>query len=409
MKLLRLFLALAAVIAGMLPHGTASSAANPPSPAGPGSLAPSLATAPDGSALLSWLEPAGADRWALKLSRLDAAARTWSAPVEIARGSDWFVNWADCPTVAPLSESHLMAVWFIENPASGAAHGHHGAGYHAVYSLSDDGGASWTPPQAMTGESRSTEFTAVLPLGENSRALAAWLDGRARAGGPAGADQQTLYAQTFLADGPDQLVDPRVCDCCQLSLARVPRGALLAYRGRTADEVRDIRIARWRDGRWEAPQPLHDDGWKIAACPVNGPRLAARGEQVVAAWFTAAQDRPRIQVKFSRDAGATWSDPVRIDRGRPQGRVDCLLRDDGTALVTWLELEGAAESRAGGIYLQVAAADGPRGEPRLLAATKTTRASGFPRMAALPDGRVLLAYTVDEQLSRVATLLLDPR
>lgn len=389
--------ALVGTFAATAPHELAP-------PAGPGALAPSLAAAPDGIVRLSWLEPAGAERWALKVSRFDAAADRWLEPVTVASGTDWFVNWADFPSVNALSETDLMAVWFVENPASPGAHGHHGAGYHAEYSLSDDGGKTWSEAQPTTGESRTTEFTTVLALGENSRGLVAWLDGRAREQGKA--DEQALYAQTFLAGGPDQLVESRVCDCCQLSLARVPGGALLAYRGRSNEEIRDIRIARWRDGAWEKPRDLHTDGWKIEACPVNGPRLAARGSRVVATWYTAAQQQPRVQVKFSTDAGETWSAPVRVDRGRPQGRLDCLLRADGTALVSWLELTGDDASRQGGIYVQAVRPAGAIGQPQLVAATQTTRASGFPRMVELPDGRVLLAYTVDDEPSRIATLLL---
>jgi hypothetical protein len=36
------------------------------SPAGPGSMAPRLAVTGDGRAVLSWLEPLGEERWALK-------------------------------------------------------------------------------------------------------------------------------------------------------------------------------------------------------------------------------------------------------------------------------------------------------------------------------------------------------
>lgn len=377
------------------------------SPTGTGALAPALARTPAGTLVLSWLEPAGDEEWTLKCSRLDSGSLRWHAPVTIASGRDWFINWADFPNITALSETDYIAVWFVNNPTQGGGHaGHHGPGYHAVHSVSYDGGTTWRAPQPVTGESASVEFTTVLALGENSRGLAAWLDGRARA---AGRDEQALYAQTFLASGPDQLVDGRVCDCCQLSLVRVRDGALLAYRDRSADEIRDISLARWRDGRWESPQPLHDDGWKIAACPVNGPRLVVHGDSVAAAWYSAAQNQPRVQVKLSRDAGASWSPPVRVDLGRPQGRVDCLLRDDGTVLVSWLELSGAEGTREGGIYLRAVGPDGALGEPQLLAATRTTRASGFPRLAALPDGRVLLAYTIDDEPSRIATLLLAPK
>lgn len=402
MKLVTLaLLALASSCAGFA-AGTAL-----PVPAAPGSLAPSLSIAPDGVVRLAWLEPAGPSAWALRCSALAPERLEWSPPTTIAQGPGWFANWADLPLLAPLDADTLMAVWFVENPTAAHGHaGHHGGGYHAQYSLSYDRGTTWSPPDRTTGESNVVEFLTVLPLGENSRALVAWLDGRTRATGP---DQQALYAQTFLASGPDRLVDPRVCDCCPLSLVRVPGGALLAYRGRSANEIRDIRLARWQDGAWQPPTDLHADGWQINGCPVNGPRLAARGELVAAAWYTAAQEQPRVQVKRSSDGGRTWSEPVRVDLGRPQGRVDCLLRPDGTALVTWLELAGdGADRRAGGIYLRAVGLDGQAGPPRLVAATTTARASGVPRAVLLSDGRLLLAHTVDTQPSRIATLLIAP-
>ena len=375
-----------------------------PSPAGNGSMAPALAQFPDGTALLSWLEPAADDEWLLKWARFDAKASRWTKPQEISRGRDWFVNWADTPTVTPLSDDILMAVWFVNNPMTHGAAGHHGSGYHAEYSLSDDGGATWSKPQATTGESTVTEFTAVLALGANSRALAAWLDGRKRA---AGKEEQALYAQTFLATGKDHLVDPLVCDCCQLSLARVRDGALLAYRGRTTDEVRDIRITRWQNGQWEKPRTLHADDWKIAACPVNGPRLAVRDAMVAAAWFTGAQEKPRVQVKFSTDAGATFGAAIQVDLGQPMGRVDAVALDASRALVSWLEMRGPAGGSEGGVYARVIGSDGRQGDPILLSATSTKRSSGFPRIAQVGEDSVLVAITLDGKPSRVETLLLQ--
>ncbi|MBA3849500.1 MAG: hypothetical protein C0502_05820 [Opitutus sp.] len=378
-----------------------------PSPAGPGSMGASLDRAADGAIRLSWLEPLDAKTWALKFSRLDARAMRWSEARTIAQGDDWFVNWADFPSVTALDDRRLFAVWFVNNPepAAGSGGHNHGAPYHAVYSLSRDGGVTWSKPQSLTGESQATEFVAALPPGENEPALAAWLDGRDRArnGGV-----QKLYARTLLAGGPDIPVDPSVCDCCQLTLAPLRDGALLAYRGRTRDEVRDIRLARWRGGRWEAPRPLHNDGWQIAACPVNGPRLAALGDHVVALWFTAAQNQPRVQAKRSRDGGETFGEAVRVDLGRPQGRVDAVVQTDGSAWFTWLEMTGQESGQAGGIYLRLLAPDGTPGEPRLLAASTTARASGFPRIALVGGDRLLLAYTAqDGESSRVATLLID--
>lgn len=396
MRIVLLLLFTASVSAGEI--------AGIPSPAGAGALGPSLTAGPDGTVYLSWLEPAEADAWALKFSRFEAESMRWTAARTIAQGAGWFVNWADFPQLA-VQDGRMTAVWFVENPPAEGRAGHHGSGYHAVLSESADGGATWRPARPVSRESAAVEFVALLP--QSRGLLAAWLDGRQRS---KGVDRQALYARASGdAPQPDQLVDDSVCDCCQLALLQLTGGALLAYRGRTGDEVRDIRLARYHHGRWEVPRTLHDDGWKIAGCPVNGPRLAAHGDTVAAAWFTGAGDQPRVQVKISRDGGATFGEAVRVDLGRPQGRVDCAVTGDGAALVTWLETTG--EAVRGGVYARRITAAGEVSPPHMLAATKTTRASGFPRIALLPgdkSGRYVLACTRDENPSRVSLLLVTP-
>ncbi|MDZ7630184.1 MAG: hypothetical protein U5K74_02200 [Gemmatimonadaceae bacterium] len=122
----------------------------------------------------------------------------------------------------------------------------------------------------------------------------------------------------------------------------------MLYRDRGDTEQRDISVQRLVDGGWTAPRPLHDDGWIIDACPVNGPALSASGDRVAAVWFTGARDTAKVQLVFSTDAGATFGAPVRIDGGAPAGRVDVELLDGGDALVTWIERTGrdSAEVRA---------------------------------------------------------------
>lgn len=378
-----------------------------PSPTGPGAMGAAFATAPDGTVYLSWLEPAGGEAWALKFSRYDVAQRRWEPARIIDQGEDWFINWADFPQLAISRDGRITAVWFVNNPAHHAMAtmadaGHHGPGYRGIYSQSTDGGATWSPTLPVSDEAIPTEFVALQPLADG-RVLAAWLDGRARA---AGQDRQTLHARVLGASGPDVLVDDRVCDCCQLSFVPAGDGALLAYRGRTTDEVRDMRIARFDGKHWSAPEPLHADGWKIAACPVNGPRLAVHPGRTVAVWFTAPDDRGQVLAASAAPDGR-FGEPVRLDLGRPQGRVDCVALPDGTTLTSWLEHTDRNQGKAGGIYARLIRPDGTPEAPELLAASTTARAGGFPRLVRTGDGNLLLAYTVDGEPSRVATLLLS--
>jgi hypothetical protein len=365
----------------------------------------SLTLAPDGTPWLSWLEPAGPAAWAMKVSRYEGKTRTWSAPRAVAAGPDLFTNWADFPQLAAGHDGRLTAVWFIDNPAHHAAarDGHHGPGYRAIYSSSNDGGTTWEPDLPVSDEALAVEFVALQPLADG-RMLAAWLDGRNHG-------RMALYARQLdgrPGPGPDTLVDDSVCDCCQLSLVTTSGGgALLAYRGRTPDEIRDIQLARFDGRAWHRLGPLHTDGWKIAGCPVNGPQLAAAGERVGAVWFTAADNQARVLARVSADGGKTFGPVARVDLGRPQGRVDIVGLADGTLVLSWLEMTGLDTGKAGGIYLRTLSPAGELSAPQLVAPSSTSRLSGFPRMVPIGGRQVLLTCTQEGEPTQVLTLLVE--
>jgi hypothetical protein len=376
-----------------------------PVPAAPGAMGSSLVLAPDGTPWLSWLEPAGGESWAMKVSRLELKTRSWSAPRTVVEGADLMANWADFPQLGIARDGHLTAVWFINNPAHHAAagDGHHGPGYRAIYRSSADDGKTWGPDLPVSDEALAVEFVALQPLADG-RMLAAWLDGRNHG-------RMALYARVLdgrPGPGPDTLVDSLVCDCCQLSfVSDAGGGALLAYRGRTQDEIRDIQLARFDGRTWNKIGPLHADAWKIAGCPVNGPQLAASGDRVGAVWFTAADNQPRVLARGSVDGGKTFGPVARVDLGRPQGRVDSVLLADGTLVLSWLEMTGQENGKQGGIYLRALSPEGRLSEPQLVMPSSTSRMSGFPRMVLLGGRQVLLTCTQDGEPTRILTLLVE--
>jgi hypothetical protein len=160
----------------------------------------------------------------------------------------------------------------------------------------------------------------------------------------------------------------------------------VVYRDRSADELRDIALARFEGGAWKT-SPVGGDGWKLLGCPVNGPEIATEGSRIAVAWFTAAQNTARVEVAFSENAGATFSKPVRIDGGRPLGRVGLAL-DGNDAIVSWLEQTGETAQ----IRLRRVSADGHAGRPLDVAEVPATRATGVPRLARDGD-RLVVAWT----------------
>lgn len=175
---------------------------------------------------------------------------------------------------------------------------------------------------------------------------------------------------------------------------------VVAYRGRTRDEIRDIRVVRRGEQGWSNPSVVHADGWMIPSCPVNGPAITATGNLVAVAWFTAASDSPRVLLAFSDDGGESFEAPIQVagsgEIGRSLGRVDLALTPTGSALVSWLhEREGTAA-----LMLAAIDPDGSRSGTTVVPQLDGGRATGFPRLALRSD-EVLFAWTEPGDPSRI--------
>ncbi len=379
-----LLVAAALTLASPAPAQDLSAFEDVPLPVGAGAREPSLFAAPDGRLLMSWTEPSGSG-YAVRMATL--AGGTWSGPHDVTVSPDLFVNWADFPSVSAFADGTLAVHWLQRSGRSGYA-------YDALIALSRDGGASWGPPAVphRDGTQSQNGFVSLVPVAESM--VAVWLDGRAYDGAlledGALPGRMQLRAAVLSADRavtPDAAIDLSTCSCCQTDAAVAGDTVLVAYRDRSPAEIRDISLVRLRGGEWSAPVPVHADNWEIPGCPVNGPSIAARGDAAVVAWFTAAGDQPAVKIAFSGDRGESFGDAVRVDRGQPVGRVDALLSEDGSALVSWVEWDGQDEA----LLICRATTSGCE-STRRIAVNAEGNSMNFPRMAMTSDG-LYLAWT----------------
>jgi hypothetical protein len=357
-----------------------------PTPAAASSAQPQLSISTRG-ALLSWIERNG-DLAALKFS--ERTATGWTTAMTVASGRNWFVNWADVPSVLRLPSGALVAHWLQKSAASTYA-------YDVRLSYSTDGGKTWSPSFLPHHDGTPTEhgFASLFPIGDGFGLV--WLDGRnmkpAKAGShdEHGGGSMTVRFARFdkaFKQIDESEVDARVCECCPTAAAVTSEGVITAYRNRSDDEIRDNYVSRFVKGKWSAPQPVFNDNWKIAACPVNGPSLSASGNIVAMSWFTAKNDQGQAFAAFSQDAGKTFASPIRVDDAGTLGRVDMELLPDGSALATWIEFaDQRAQFRARRIER-----NGTRSAPVTIAGLTGSRASGYPR-AAVANGEVVFAWT----------------
>lgn len=360
-------------------------------PAPPGSMAPDLVVGPRGRVALSWLNVESGRRTLLQYAELGVQDR-WEGPLTIAVGKSFMANAVDTPHIA-IADDHALWVQYLQRQPEG--------GYGVRLTTSRSGGMNWSDPIAVNDDSVAAEhgFAALWPAGSDRIGIA-WLDGRDAGGegeghddGHAHAGATALRAATF---GPDlqrageTVVDARSCDCCSTAVARTPDGVVLAYRDRDENEIRDIATVAFDGKRWSAPRPVHADGWHMEGCPVNGPSIAADGDDVVLGWFTAANDEPRVQLARSTDGGANFGAPLVLERGKQvDGRVAVAL-DGDNAWALWLREEFGGAS----LWLARLAPDLSRERERVKVATLKAHgiAAGYPRLA-LRDGTAYIVWT----------------
>jgi hypothetical protein len=370
-----------------------------PLPVTDGAMAPDLRLAPNGRLLLSWISRQPGRRDAVQFAAyLDD--RWDNLPKTVAVGTALVANWADTPHIAATADGALWMHWLQKS--GDAAHA-----YDVWLTTSRNAGVNWDPPVRVHDDGTATEhgFVSLWPADRNTLGIA-WLDGRNTGGGhghggegPDQADQaehggaMTLRAARFdyqLQRRDEAELDAMTCDCCQTDVAMTARGPLLVYRGRDANEIRDILATRGDGKAWTPARKVHDDQWRMPACPVNGPAVAAAGNAALVAWYTEAGGAPRVRAAVSNDAGDRFAAPVEVAGGAAQlGRVDVAF-DGRQAFVAWLEED------AGGQRLQLArySADLSKKLQQLEVAKLQGRGrgTGFPKLA-LRDGIAYLAWT----------------
>lgn len=333
--------------------------------------------------LLSWLEPVpNTKRTALRFARFTDGK--WSPARTIAERDDFFVNWADFPSLVEDTTGVLFAHWLQRSGGTTYA-------YDVKLTTSMDGGRTWTTPFLLNRDGKKNEhgFVSLAPLASGGVG-ATWLDGRNMVEGKEEGNMTIRYA-AIDANGTlqsDVQLDDRTCECCTTAMTMVAGRPVIAYRDRSPEEVRDIVVVRQTANGWSKPRVVHADGWKIAGCPVNGPQLDARGSRVVTAWFSAAAEHGSAYVAFSDDGGGTFAAPIVVDDGKPVGRMDVVMADNDAAVVTWSEQTASgAELRARRV---------PRnGKPAAsikVADSSAARAAGFARAAVMGQD-VYIAWT----------------
>lgn len=331
----------------------------------------------------------------------------------VSHGCDWFVNWADFPSVAIAENGDWLTFWLQKSGEGTYA-------YDIRLVRSRDEGRTWSAPITPHRDRTETEhgFVSMLPVG-GDRVLVVWLDGRNTAkpevatggghdshaghgsgGGHSGHAEAAMTLRSAIVDrrmrlSHEQEIDSDVCSCCPTDLVAGVEGPTVVYRDRTAAEIRDIHHARWDGRQWTASATMHPDNWKIAACPVNGPAAAVDERGVAVVWPTF--DVERLSVR-ARRIGAATPPALLEDSKAALGRPDLAAWRDGF-LSTWI---GEGPQALPVLRLARLDVDLATVEQLDVATLPPGRGTGMPRLASLPGQAVLVWTEPDPALGRDA-------
>ena len=355
----------------------------------------------DGTLSLSWISSEQDNNASLHFSQLKNGK--WIKPQKIADGSDWFVNWADFPAHA-INED-LIITSHLKKSASGTYT------YDVILNLQKLSGEKIKENFLLNTDGVKAEhgFVSIIP-NNNKGFFITWLDGRNTVEKKLDGHHKPMTIRFAEITNTGEVIneselDAAACDCCQTSIAMTNNGPIVVYRDRSENEVRDIYTIRNINGVWEEPSPLHNDGWIINGCPVNGPKVAVNSKNLAIAWFTVVNDNPLVNVSFSKNNGDSFGTPFKLNDHDAIGRVDVAFLNDKEVIVSYMEVDEI------GTYLRIkkVSADGKISKPITISKIDRGRNTGVPQLEII-NNEIFIVWTISvEGMNQLKSIKLSSK
>ncbi|MDC3366576.1 sialidase [Flavobacteriaceae bacterium] len=338
----------------------------------------------DGNLTLSWIS--SVENQEAVLFYTQYKDNSWSEPVRITSGSDWFVNWADFPANA--INGNLLLTSYLKKSASGTYT------YDILLNLETLSRKKIKDNFLLNTDGIKAEHGFVSMIPNNSSGFyVTWLDGRNTVINTKETHHKAMTIRFAEITSTGEIInetelDATTCDCCQTSIALSSEGPIVVYRNRSEDEIRDIYITKYRNGIWEQPVPVFNDGWEINGCPVNGPKVVVNKTTTAIAWFTAADDNPKVNLSFSLTDKDEFNLPIQLNDLDAIGRVDVAFLNSKEVLVSYMEFDDNAT------YLNVkkVTVEGEVSKAFTISKIDSGRETGVPQLEVM-DNVVYLVWT----------------
>ena len=307
----------------------------------------------------------------------------------INSGNDWFVNWADFPAHAVNQDAIISS--FLQKSDSGTYN------YDIILNIQKLSGEKIKENFLLNTDGIKAEHGFVsITANKNKGFFISWLDGRNTIEKKLDGHHNPMSIRFAEVTNTGEIIneselDTSVCDCCQTSIVNSKNGPLVVYRNRTHNEVRDIYSVRRTNNKWQTPNAVHNDGWVINGCPVNGPKAAVSSKNIAVGWFTVFKGDPQINVSFSKSNGESFDAPIKINDYNAIGRVDVEFLNDNEIIISYMEYDD------NGTYLKIkkVSDNGNISEPITISKIDGGRSTGVPQLEII-NTEIFLVWTVFE-------------
>lgn len=205
-------------------------------------------------------------------------------------------------------------------------------------------------------------------------------------------------------------IQDRTCNCCRISLARTPAGALIgSWRRHFDGSVRDPVVQVVLDAAGAPSEDLfrvHEDGWVHPGCPHTGPGLDVDADGTVhVAWYTGADGIMGVHYASKLATAPKFGPPLPVVTGEaiPVAHPAVAALPDGGAVV-------AHNVDADGRRVVRLTAIAPGVEIRFSREVPASEGATHPQLVRLADGRIVVAWTDSHdgvQQVRIARLTLE--
>ena len=327
----------------------------------------------------------------------------WTNSQTLAVGSNWFVNWADFPTHAISGDQVLTS--YLKKSASGTYT------YDVFLNLQKLSGEKIKEDFILNTDGFKAEHGFVsIAAKDNEGFFISWLDGRNTVEKDMNGNHKPMTIRFAEITNSGDIIsetelDSSVCDCCQTSITYSDKGPIVVYRDRSEEEVRDIYVTRNINDEWENPIPVHNDGWVIYGCPVNGPKVVSNSNNLAVSWFTVFDGKPTVNLSFSESYGSSFSSPIKINDLNAIGRVDAAFLNEKEVIVSYMEGDDV------GTYLRIkkVSIDGKVSEPITISKIDSGRGTGVPQLEILNDEIFIMWTVFDDENNQLKTVRLNSK